>query len=136
MVQGMLETFLQSNNLVLFIVLILLFVVAYKLLKAIIEVGIISVLSGLFLVALKQAGMGPAVTINRFFTFMVLGAALYMVFSSASLFIRIGKRIFHGGKAIGKKAKPYLERDKEEEEDEEGKENKEKVVVLDKAGEG
>lgn len=70
------------QNLALIAVLIALFVVGYKLMQTLIQTGLIAILSGVFLVALNMIGLGPEVTISRFLTFMVLGIALYMLYSS------------------------------------------------------
>lgn len=73
---------LEGNNLLLFLLLIGLFVVAYRVLQAVINTAIVAVLSGVFLVALDFVGIGPGVTVNRFILFMVLGTALFIVFST------------------------------------------------------
>lgn len=71
----------QGSNVLLFILLILLFVIGYKLLQTVIRIGLIAVLSGLFLIALNTVGVGPAVTLDRFILFMVLGTGLFILYS-------------------------------------------------------
>ncbi len=89
------------QNLALIAVLIALFIVGYKLMQTMIQTGLIAIFSGLFLIALNIVGLGPEVTISRFLTFMVLGIALYMTYSSlqflhtvATFAWRIVKKIF------------------------------------------
>lgn len=86
MVLDMIVSELASlQNLALIAVLIALFLVGYKLMQTLIQTGLIAILSGVFLVALNIVGLGPEITISRFLTFMVLGIALYMLYSSISM---------------------------------------------------
>lgn len=75
-------TNMEGSNLLLFIVLILLFIVGYKILQAVISLGMVAVLSGVFFVSLSILGLGPEVTVDRFILFMVLGTGLFIVYSS------------------------------------------------------
>lgn len=79
----------QGNNIILFIVLILLFVIGYKLLQAVIRLGLVAILSGVFLVVLDMMGVGPAVTVQRFILFMVLGTGLFILYSSLATVLSI-----------------------------------------------
>lgn len=72
----------QGNNILLFIILIALFVVGYKVLQTVIRLGLVAILSGVFLVVLDMVGIGPAVTVQRFILFMVLGTALFIFYST------------------------------------------------------
>ncbi|MDY6769741.1 MAG: hypothetical protein SVU88_02090 [Candidatus Nanohaloarchaea archaeon] len=78
----------QGNNVLLFILLAALFVVAYKVLRAVINTAIVAALSGGFLVALDYIGIGPAVTVNRFMLFMVLGTGLFILYSTLATVLR------------------------------------------------
>ncbi len=75
----------QGNNILLFVVLILLFIIGYKLLQTVLRLGLIAVMSGLFLVALDVIGIGPGVTVDRFILFMVLGTGLFILYSSIAM---------------------------------------------------
>jgi len=97
-----LSSLFQENNLVLFIILVLLFVVAYKILEAVIHAGIVAVLSGVFLIALDYVGIGPAVSISRFILFMVLGVALYLFYSSIETVLSIATTGFDAVKTTVK----------------------------------
>ncbi|MDY6778150.1 MAG: hypothetical protein SVU32_05765 [Candidatus Nanohaloarchaea archaeon] len=77
-----LSALLGLNNIVLFIVLILLFVVGYKLMQAVIQTILVAVMSGLFLVALSVTNMGPPLTVSNVTLFMVLGVGLYILYST------------------------------------------------------
>jgi len=79
----------QENNVLLFIILILLFVIGYKLLQTVVRLGLIAILSGVFLVVLDMVGVGPAVTIQRFILFMVLGTGLFIFYSSLATALTI-----------------------------------------------
>lgn len=87
-VQEVLASLAQGNNLLLFVLLILLFVLAYRVLKAVINTAIVAVLSGLFYVALGYLGVGPAITVNGVMMFMVLGTALFILYSAAATLFR------------------------------------------------
>ncbi|MDY6769304.1 MAG: hypothetical protein SVW02_04320 [Candidatus Nanohaloarchaea archaeon] len=78
----------QGNNILLFLILIVLFVLAYKVLRAVINTAIVAALSGGFLVALDYVGIGPTVTVNRFMMFMVLGTGLFILYSAIATVIR------------------------------------------------
>lgn len=75
-------TELPQSDILLFIVLILLFVVGYKILQAVIQLGVIAILSGVFLVALRFVGIGPAVTVDNIILFMVLGTGLFILYTT------------------------------------------------------
>lgn len=91
---------LEGNNILLFILLIGLFVVAYRVLQAVINTAIVAVLSGVFLVALDFVGIGPGVTINRFILFMVLGTALFIAFSTMATVAKTSTTVYGGLKQL------------------------------------
>lgn len=99
---------LEGNNVILFIILIVLFVVAYRLLQAVINTALVAVLSGVFLVALDFVGIGPGVTVNRFILFMVLGTALFIVFSTMATVARTSSTLYGAAKKLlGMALKPF-----------------------------
>ena len=55
----------------LFIILVALMIIAYKILKIIIQTIIIAILSGVFYVVLANSGFHLAITITNVFFFMV-----------------------------------------------------------------
>ncbi|MDY6773764.1 MAG: hypothetical protein SVS85_01065 [Candidatus Nanohaloarchaea archaeon] len=110
----------QGNNLLLFILLIALFIVAYRVLKIVINTAIVAVLSGAFLVLLDFVGLGPEATINRFMMFMVLGTGLFILFSAVQTLVRTTSGVIG---AI-KKMFSWLSGSSN------GKEQKEKEIVL------
>lgn len=149
----LLETVLTElqagNNILLFVILIILFVVGYKLLQAVIRIGLISVLSGVFLVVMDFIGLGPKVTVERFILFMVLGTGLFILYSSVAtvftvldvaygLVTRTLRWAFHSEKKPKKNWKKKFADLKEKVEKEEKKEkkkvskaaSKEKEIVL------
>lgn len=91
---------LEGNNVLLFILLIGLFVVAYRVLQAVINTAIVAVLSGVFLVALDFIGVGPGVTINRFILFMVMGTALFIAFSTMATVAKTSTTVYGGLKQL------------------------------------
>jgi len=94
--QDMLPTILQQNNLLLLLTLIILFILAYKIMKTVVQTAIISLLSGVFLVVLNMVGMGPELTFSRFMSFMVLGAGLFMLYSTLATATNILTKIWQG----------------------------------------
>ncbi|MFB6166817.1 MAG: hypothetical protein ABEJ62_00970 [Candidatus Nanohaloarchaea archaeon] len=101
---ALMETLLQqmqASNILLFIALIVLFVVAYKVLRAVINAAIVAVLSGAFLVVLSYVGLGPQVTVNRFMFFMVLGTALFIIYSGIATVIRTSTTLLGALRKIG-----------------------------------
>lgn len=69
---------LQANNLVLFLGLVLVFVLAYKVMKTVVQSAIIAVFSAVFFYALTYMGIGPEFTLTNVLFFTVLGPALYL----------------------------------------------------------
>jgi DNA integrity scanning protein DisA with diadenylate cyclase activity len=94
--QDMLPTILQQNNLLLLLTLIILFILAYKIMKTVVQTAIISLLSGVFLVVLNMVGMGPELTFSRFMSFMVLGAGLFMLYSTLATATNLLTKIWQG----------------------------------------
>lgn len=82
MVADLIPTLLEANNLILLIILVLLFITGYKLMKAVMDLFLIAIFSGLFLVALGYVGIGPELTVTQFILFMALGVACYMVYTT------------------------------------------------------
>lgn len=99
-IQDVVSTLLQSNNIVLFIILIVVFVVAYKILKAVIEIGLIAVTSGVFFAVISYLGIGPEITVSNFLTFMILGVALYITYSSLNALSKLFGKIWGGVKTV------------------------------------
>lgn len=77
----------QGSSVLLFLTLVALFIVAYRVLQAVINTAIVTVLSGVFFVVLDFIGLGPAITVNRIMFFMVLGTALFILYSSIATVI-------------------------------------------------
>lgn len=63
------------------LVLIALFIIAYKILQVVVQTMIVAVLSGVFVGVLSYMGLGPEITIRTIFFFMSLGVALFIGFS-------------------------------------------------------
>lgn len=113
---------LQGSNILLFLALVVLFIVAYKVLQAVINTAIVAVLSGVFLIVLDVVGLGPAVTVNRFMFFMVLGTALFILYSTVATAIMTSATMVGVLRRIaGWARKPF---------DRGGEDNKEKEIVL------
>lgn len=85
---------MQQNNVLLFVILILLFVVGYKLLQTVVRLGLIAILSGVYLVVLNMFGIGPDVTVQRFILFMVLGTGLFIFYSTLATAVSLFDRIY------------------------------------------
>ncbi len=77
----------EGHTVLLLIALIALFVVAYRVLKAVINTAIVAVLSGVYLVALNIVGVGPPVNFDNVMLFMVLGTAFFVLYSALELLI-------------------------------------------------
>ncbi len=91
---------LQSNNILLFIVLIVVFVIAYQILKAVIEIGLIAVTSGVFFAVISYLGFGPEITVSNFLTFMILGVVLYLTYSSLNAISTLLGKFWDGVKSV------------------------------------
>ncbi|MFB6295187.1 MAG: hypothetical protein ABEI97_05480, partial [Candidatus Nanohaloarchaea archaeon] len=100
-IQGFLISQIQGNNIVLFLLLIVMFVVAYRVLRAVINTAIVAALSGVFLIALDIVGLGPRATLNRFLFFMVLGTALFLLYSGVATLIRTSSGVIGALKTVG-----------------------------------
>lgn len=124
-------TVLQSNSLLLLAALIVLFVVAYRVLQAVINTALVAVLSGLFVVALDLAGMGPGTSVNNIMLFAVLGTAFFILYSALATLIRTSS-VLAGllGNILGTVVKPvkYLFNWLRSDDDE--SRSKEKEIVL------
>lgn len=99
-VGDVINVLMQGNNLVLFIVLILLFVVSYKLMQAVMQTFIMVAMSGAFFVALSYVGLGPGFTVTRLVFFMVAGLALYIGFSTVSTLTKLATLMYRTLKRI------------------------------------
>lgn len=58
------------------------FIVAYKVLKLIIQTGLVAVLSGVFYAVLSYTGYAPPLSIQNILFFVVTGAFLYLFYSA------------------------------------------------------
>lgn len=72
----------QPDVIFLFLILIALFIVAYKVLKLIIQTGLVAVLSGVFYAVLSYTGYAPPLSIQNILFFVVTGAFLYLFYSA------------------------------------------------------
>ncbi|MDY6761880.1 MAG: hypothetical protein SVY41_02430 [Candidatus Nanohaloarchaea archaeon] len=123
-IQGFVISQVQGNNAVLFLLLIVMFVVAYRVLRAVINTAIVAVLSGAFVVGLDYLGIGPQVTLNRFMLFMVLGTALFIIYSAFFTILRTTSSLLGALQKVGHLlAAPFRSDDSES--------SKEKEIVLD-----
>ncbi|MCJ7479265.1 MAG: hypothetical protein MUP63_03765 [Candidatus Nanohaloarchaeota archaeon QJJ-7] len=121
-IEEALISLVQGNNLLMFILLIALFLVAYRVLKAVINTAIVAVLSGAFLVVLDFLRIGPEATLSRFMMFMVMGSALFILFSAFKTLVRTTNSVLEAFKKIFSKIfKPLRHGEKEE---------KEKEIIL------
>ena len=85
---------IQPDNLVLIIVLILAFVVGFKVLKTITTLVIVSIVSGVFFVLMNYTGLvSLQVNISNVLGFMFLGLLLYIVFFSIQMATGIVKTV-------------------------------------------
>lgn len=97
------------QNIILFILIIAVFIIAYKVLKLILETGLMSFLSIIYLFVLRYFGLGPAITISNIILFAFLGGFLYLLYyfiaSSIALILiplkLIGKAVSAIGSALG-----------------------------------
>lgn len=120
----------QGSNILLLLMLVVLFILAYRVLRAVINAAIVAVLSGLFLVALNYIGLGPEVTVNSFMFFMVLGTGLFLLYSGIATVLSTSSSVYSASRQLWTwLRKPFRSRGrKEKEEKEEG--DKEKEIVL------
>lgn len=68
------------QNIILFILIIAVFIIAYKVLKLILETGLMSFLSIIYLFVLRYFGIGPEPTISNIILFAFLGGFLYLLY--------------------------------------------------------
>lgn len=121
--EGLVQSALEMNNLVLFVVLILLFVVAYRVLQAVINTALIAVLSGVFLVVMDMAGLGPTANFNNIMLFAVLGTGFFVLYSALATVIRASSSVAGALSTIGGwLVSPFRGGD--------GKEQSEKDIIL------
>ncbi|MDY6770528.1 MAG: hypothetical protein SV186_01065 [Candidatus Nanohaloarchaea archaeon] len=90
----------NGSNIVFIFILILLFVVAYKLMQAVVDTLLIAVFSGGFFLALNYIDIGPALSTTNFLLFMVLGVALYMAYTTLSTAKDLADLAWSGAKAL------------------------------------
>lgn len=126
-IQGFVISQIQGNNVILFLLLIVMFVVAYRVLRAVINTAIVAVLSGALLVALDYIGLGPTVTVNRFMMFMVLGTALFIGYSLLFTIIRTTSSLVGALEKLGSLIAGPLRSDEKSDKTR----SKEKEIVLD-----
>jgi len=84
MVADIAATLLEANNIVLLLILFALFIVGYKLMRAVMDLVLIAIFSGLFFFAMGYVGIGPEFTVTRFILFMALGVGAYMAYTTLS----------------------------------------------------
>jgi len=96
----LLSSLLQANNIVLLIVLVTVFIIGYKVLQTVVQLLLISLTSGGFMVALSYLGMGPKINLSNIFSFMIIGVSLYLIFSSIQLVSSIMGSIWSTVKSI------------------------------------
>lgn len=99
-VGDVINVLMQGNNLALFIVLILLFVVSYKLMQAVMQTFIMVAMSGAFFLVLSYLGLGPEFSIGRMVFFMIAGLALYLGFSTVGTLTTIATYLYRGLRAV------------------------------------
>ena len=96
----LLSNLLQANNILLLIILVAVFVVGYKVMQTVVQLLLISITSGGFMVALSYLGMGPKINLSNIFAFMIIGVSLYLIFSSIQLVSSIIESIWSTVKSI------------------------------------
>lgn len=134
--QETLLNLLQGNSILLFLALIVVFVIAYKVLKLLIQTSIVVVLSGFFYVALNYLGLNIEITIPNVMLFMLVGGLLYIVYSLVALVASGAIKLFGGVSKLLKKPIDNYKEKKRDKKDKEDKKSKEKEVVLQKLKEG
>lgn len=141
-----LSTFMaDGSNIVLLLVLIALFIIAYKILQVVVQTMIVAVLSGVFVGVLSYMGLGPEITMRTIVTFMSLGVGLFILFSVLdmatdvlSIVWNVVKRGLNAaGSAIGI-GKKFLGSDKSDKRKRDSKNtkasgSKEKSIILEEA---
>jgi len=88
-VDGLATQLTDYSTVLLFVGLVAVFVVGYKLMQAVVDTFLVSVTSGVFFVAMSYLGLAPAISVPRILLFMVLGTALYLLYSSMSVVARV-----------------------------------------------
>ncbi len=118
--QETLVSLAQGNNILLFLLLILLFVIAYRVLRAVVNTAIVAVLSGAFYVVLGYLGIGPPVTVNRVMLFLVLGTGLFLLYSAIATLLRttssvagVFKKLFGWISGLFKPEQKRMDKEKE-----------------------
>lgn len=117
-----LNQIMQLNSIFLIIAIIILFVIAYKVLKLIIQTAIVVVLSGLFYAALSYIGLELSMNIPTIMLFMFLGGLLFITYSFIGMLASGAIKIMGG---ISKMFKKPMKKSRK-------KKSKEKEVVLKK----
>jgi len=120
------------ENIILFILIIAVFIIAYKVLKLILETGLMSFLSIVYLFVLRYLGIGPEITISNIILFAFLGGFLYLLYyfiaSSIALIMfplkLIWKAISSVGASIGDQMSDKRQRDYEKKKSKKKKETK------------
>ena len=91
----MIQQILQQLNLtsiLLVLALVAVFIIASKIMEIIFDTLLVSAISAGFYLALRTI-QGGAVSINDLLLFTVLGAALYMTYSTIASLYKIGKKV-------------------------------------------
>lgn len=124
----MIEIASEPQTLLLFILLVLAFVVAFKLMEMVFETIMVSILSGIFYLGMVYL-FGYSLTLDRVILFAFLGSAFYMAYSLMSsaytllsmvigipyallklLFSPFSSASKNPGKNVGKKLKKYSQK--------------------------
>lgn len=114
---------LEGNHIILLLALVVLFVIAYRILQAVIHTAMVAVLSGFLLIGLEFLGLGPDVTVTNFIFFMVLGTALFLFYSGVAIVISASESVFDFFSIIYSGLSGLFDRDG-------GTERKEKEIIL------
>lgn len=87
----------NSTSIALFVGLIVVFVIGYKVLQAVMEVFLIAITSGLFYIAMSYVGIAPGLSVVHVLLFMVLGTALYLLYASLGFVAGVISSVVQGG---------------------------------------
>lgn len=113
--EQVLANLLEANNIIVFVVLILVFLVGYKVLQTIVQLLMVAGVSGAFLLTMSYLGLGPNASFANTVVFMALGTGLYILYSSLHSLKNFLGKAFKGLKKMFKSSKG---------------ESKEKKVIL------
>ncbi len=132
---------LQPQNLVLLIVLVLVLVIGFKLIKTLTTLLVVSIVSGAFIVLLNYLNItGLETSITNVLGFMVMGSALYIIYTTLFLTSKVFKKMAKIiGKILGmllfplksgwKKLNEKIDEENKKKVNEETKENQKSVIL-------